>query len=141
MASQEAIKFLQKTPLFAQFSEKELAALFSTAKIREFDAGSTIVREGDPASIGFYLVLEGQVEVRKGQKTLAKLGVGDYFGEMALLSDAPRSADVLVTQKTKCLMITRWELRSIISSYPDVALKMMGELARRLTATNQALKE
>jgi CRP/FNR family transcriptional regulator len=141
MASSEAVKFLKKTPLFAQFSEKELEALFSTAKVREFDAGSTIVREGDPASIGFYLVLEGQVEVRKGQKTLAKLGIGDYFGEMALILDAPRSADVIAVQKTKCLMITRWELRSIISSYPDVALKMMGELARRLSATNQALKE
>ncbi len=141
MASSEAVKFLKKTPLFAQFSEKELEAPFSTAKVREFDAGSTIVREGDPAGIGFYLVLEGQVEVRKGQRTLAKLGAGDYFGEMALLTDAPRSADVVAVQKTKCLMITRWELRSIISSYPDVALKMMGELARRLSATNQALKE
>ena len=141
MASSEAVKFLKKTPLFGQFSEKELEALFSTAKVREFDAGSTIVREGDPASIGFYLILEGQVEVRKGQKTLAKLGAGDYFGEMALLTDAPRSADVVAVEKTKCLMIMRWELRSIISSYPDVALKMMGELARRLSATNQALKE
>jgi len=141
MVGSEAVKFLKKTPLFAQFSEKELEALFSTAKVREFGAGSTIVREGDPASIGFYLVLEGQVEVRKGQKALAKLGVGDYFGEMALILDAPRSADVIAVQKTKCLMITRWELRSIISSYPDVALKMLGELARRLSATNQALKE
>ncbi len=141
MVSQEAVKFLRKTPLFAHFSEKELEALFSTAKVREFDAGSTIVREGDPAGIGFYLVLDGHVEVRKGQKTLAKLGVGDYFGEMALLSEAPRSADVVAVQKTKCLMITRWELRSIISSYPDVALKMMAELARRLSATNQALTE
>jgi len=141
MATQEAVKFLKKTSLFGQFSEKELEALFSTAKVREFEAGSTIVREGDPASIGFYLVLEGQVEVRKGQKTLAKLGAGDYFGEMALLSDAPRSADVVAVEKTKCLMITRWELRSIISSYPEVALKMLGELARRLSATNQALKE
>nr|BAL58626.1 cyclic nucleotide-binding protein [Candidatus Acetothermum autotrophicum] len=141
MATQDAVKFLKKTPLFAQFSEKELEALFSTAKVREFEPGSTIVREGDPAGIGFYLILNGQVEVRKGPKTLAQLGPGDYFGEMALLSDAPRSADVVAVQKTKCLMITRWELRSIISSYPDVALKMMGELARRLSATNQALKE
>jgi CRP-like cAMP-binding protein len=141
MTTQEAVKFLKKTPLFAQFSEQELEALFSTAKVREFNPGSTIVREGDPASIGFYLILEGRVEVRKGQKVLAKLGVGDYFGEMALILDAPRSADVVATQKTKCLMITRWELRGIISSYPDVALKMMAELARRLSATNQALTE
>jgi CRP/FNR family cyclic AMP-dependent transcriptional regulator len=141
MATQEAVKFLKKTSLFGQFSEKELEMLFSTAKVREFDADSTIVREGDPASIGFYLILEGQVEVRKGQKTLAKLGAGDYFGEMALLLDAPRSADVVAVEKTKCLMITRWELRSIISSYPEVALKMLGELARRLSATNQSLKE
>jgi CRP-like cAMP-binding protein len=141
MVSPEAIRFLKKTPLFAQFTEKELEALFGTAKVRQFDAGSTIVREGDTTSIGFYLVLEGQVEVRKGQKTLAKLGVGDYFGEMALILDAPRSADVVATQQTKCLMITRWELRGMISTYPDMALKMMGELARRLGATSQALKE
>ncbi|MCS7197818.1 MAG: cyclic nucleotide-binding domain-containing protein [Candidatus Bipolaricaulota bacterium] len=141
MATQEAVKLLKKTSLFGQFSEKELEALFSTAKVREFESGSTIVREGDPAGVGFYLVLDGQVEVRKGQKVLAKLGPGDYFGEMALILEAPRSADVVAVQKTKCLMITRWELRSIISAYPDVALKMMAELARRLSATNQALSE
>ena len=141
MASAEVIKLLQKTPLFAQFSEKELDAVLRTAKQRVFDPGSTIVREGDPGGVGFYLITSGQVEVRKGKKAVLKLGAGEFFGEMALIDEAPRSADVVALEKTNCLMLTRWDLRGLIATYPDIALKMLTELARRLRATTQALSE
>jgi CRP-like cAMP-binding protein len=127
--------------LFGQFSEKELEAVLRTAKQRTFEAGSTIVHEGDAGGVGFYLITNGQVEVRKGKKALAKLGAGEFFGEMALIDEAPRSADVVALEKTSCLMLTRWDLRGLIGAHPDIAIKMMMELARRLRMTNQALSE
>ncbi len=137
----ETVKLLKKTPLFSQFSEEELAATLRTAKEREFAAGTTIVREGDTGGLGFYLILSGQVEVRKGGKSLAKWNTGDFFGEMSLLLDTPRTADVVALEKTRCVMITRWDLRALISTHPDMALKMQAELARRLLDTNKALSE
>ena len=141
MASPEIIKLLQRTPLFAQFTEKELDAVLRTAKQRAFEPGSTIVHEGDAGGVGFYLITSGQVEVRKGKKALAKFGTGEFFGEMSLIDEAPRSADVVALEKTNCLMLTRWDLRGLIGAHPDIAIKMLAELARRLRITNQALSE
>jgi CRP-like cAMP-binding protein len=141
MASKDAVKLLKKTPLFNQFTEDELEATLRTAKEREFNPGTTIVKEGDTGGLGFYLILEGQVEVRKGNKSLAKWGSGDFFGEMSLLLDTPRTADVVALEKTRCVMVTRWDLRALISTHPDMALKMQAELARRLLDTNKALSE
>lgn len=141
MASPEAVKFLKNTPLFAALSEAELEATLRTAKEREFPAGATIVREGDAGGVGFYLVLSGQVEVRKGQKSFGKFAGGYFFGEMSLLLDTPRTADVIALEKTRCIMLTRWELRALISTQPDLALKIQAELAKRLLNTNKALSE
>ncbi|MCS6936818.1 MAG: cyclic nucleotide-binding domain-containing protein [Candidatus Bipolaricaulota bacterium] len=141
MESAHVIQFLQRTPLFGAFSKEELEAIIKTSREREFSPGEVILREGDPSNLGFYLILSGQAEVRKGSKSLAKLKTGDFFGEMALLLDTPRTADVVALEKTRCLLLTRWALRSLISTYPDMALKIQAELARRLLNTNQALSE
>lgn len=141
MANPEVVGLLKQTPLFSEFTEKELKALLTTSKERDFDAGTTIVREGDVGNLGFYLVTDGQVEVKKGSKSLTKLGVGGFFGEMALMDEAPRSADVIAVENTKVVMLTRWDLKAIISTHPDIALKMMSELTRRLRETNRALSE
>lgn len=142
MANQETIRLLRGAPLFAGFSDRELQDVVKTAKVRQFPAGETIVKEGDTAKVGFYLVLNGRVEVRKGEKKLAELGPGEFFGEMALLvEDAPRSADVVAVEDTECLVLTRWDLRSLIQTHPDMALKMLGEMAHRLSTTHQALSE
>jgi len=138
---EETVKLLKEVPLFSHFSEKQLEAILKTAKEREFEPGTPIVREGEQSNLGFYLILDGQVEVRKGNQTLAKLGSGQFFGEMSLLDEQPRSADVVPTTKTKCLLLTRWDIKSLISTYPDIAMTMLEELARRLRETDKALSE
>lgn len=142
MARSEAVNFMRETPLFSRLSERELQALLRTSREKTFEAGSKIVREGETGGLGFYLILDGQVEVRKGNRSLAKLGAGEFFGEMALLQeDAPRSADVVALEETRCVMLTRWDLRGLIGAHPDIALKMLAALARRLSDTNKALSE
>ncbi len=134
--------FLKQTPLFSGFSDKEIASVLSTAKEREFAAGDSIISEGKEGGRGFYLVLSGKVEARRGETLLAQFGPGAYFGEMALLlEDTPRTADVVATEDTRCLAITQWDLRALIKVHPEMGVKMMAELARRLRDTDAALSD
>lgn len=135
------VELLKQTGLFSSCTDKELKSVMVTAKERSFDAGEVIIREGDPG-LGFYLLLEGTAEVRKAGKAVAELSEGDYFGEMALLlEDTPRTADVVATSKAKCLVITQWDLRALISTHPDIGMKIMNELATRLSGTEKALAD
>lgn len=134
-------RYLKDAPLFSGLSDRELRAVVSTAKERSFEAQSKIVEEGS-LGIGFYLILEGQVEVRRGGRVLARLGKGQFFGELALLQkDVPRSADVVALEESRCLVLPQWDLLALIKTHPEMGLKMLAELARRLQETDRALSE
>ncbi|MFQ5948174.1 MAG: cyclic nucleotide-binding domain-containing protein [Acidimicrobiia bacterium] len=138
----DAIAFLKERTLFSTLSEKELELVVAFAKQREFDAGSVIVEEAHPGAYGFYLILDGRVRVEKGGDLLRELGPGEYFGEVALiLRDTPRTADVIAVEPTTCLVMTRWDFRSLIGSHPEISAQIMEELARRLSRTDQALSD
>lgn len=137
----ETSKLLQGVPLFSRFSNRELEPILKSAKERDFEPGTPIVREGDQSNIGFYLILDGQVEVKQGERTLSKLGSGQFFGEMSVLDGEPRSADVIPTTRTKCLLLTNWDIKALVKTYPSIAMKIIAELSRRLRQTNMALTE
>ena len=135
-------EYLKRSSLFAGFSDRQIADVLATAKQRQFAAGDRIIRRGDEGGRGFYLIVEGRTEVRTGDTVLARFGPGDYFGEMALLlSDTPRTADVVAVEDTTCLVITQWDLRALLSAHPETGLAIMGELARRLADTDRTLRE
>lgn len=139
--AKETSKLLQGVPLFSRFSNRELEPILKSAKERDFEPGTPIVREGDQSNIGFYLILDGQVEVKQGERTLSKLGSGQFFGEMSVLDGEPRSADVIPTTRTKCLLLTNWDIKALVKTYPSIAMKIIAELSRRLRQTNMALTE
>ena len=141
MNEQEILSFIQRTPLFSDLDTKHIKSIVKTAKQQSYDAGTVILHEGD-IGMGFYLILEGQVDIKKGSKLLYKFGQGEFFGEVALFQEnSPRSADVIATIDTTCLLITRWDLRATVETHPEIALKFLAELSRRLNATTQALRE
>jgi CRP-like cAMP-binding protein len=134
--------FLKQTALFSGFSDKDLADILATARQRTFDPGAAIIKEGDQGATGFYLVLSGRAEVRKGATVLDTMGPGAYFGEMALLlENTARTADVVAVEPTSCLVMTRWDLKATLSRHPELGVKMMGELAKRLANTDRALSD
>ncbi len=133
---------LTEVPLFAGLKGKQIKSVASAfARERSYDSGEVIEKEGGSA-VAFYIVTNGSVEVRKGEKLVSKLGRGQFFGEMALIDKQPRSATVVAAQSgTKCLVMPVWNFRATVESDPKVAMGVMKELARRLRETTNALTE
>lgn len=131
---------LERVPIFSSLTKRERRRLARDSMERTYPAGSTVVNQGEKG-IGFYLLLDGHVEVRRKNRRLASLGPGHFFGEMALFADEPRSADVVATQPTRCLVLSRWEFWGFAMGQPRMLRSMLQEVARRLSNTNQALTE
>lgn len=132
------LKMLQNVPIFSGLNERQLRHLAKDSMGREFKVGDTVVKQGEKG-LGFYLLLDGHVEVRRKGRKLATLGPGHFFGEMALFDDQPRSADVVAVEPTRCLVLSKWEFWGVAMGEPRMLRGMLGEMARRLSNTDQAL--
>ncbi len=98
------------------------------------------MREGE-SGVGFYLIVGGSAEVRRDGRALTKLARGQFFGEMGLLDQQPRSADVVALEDTDCLVLSGPTFWSLVSTNPKIARALVQELARRLRETNKTLTE
>jgi CRP-like cAMP-binding protein len=137
---------VRRLPLFEGLSDERLAALASVAWLSTVPAGSAIIEEGEDVrddEEGLFLLVGGTVEVRKGAtdatdgRLLRTLGPGDFFGEMALIDAAPRSASVFATSEVQYLAISRWDFHRRVRSDPDIALRIMATLAQRLRSKEE----
>ena len=132
----DKVEMLKVSSIFAALSKKQLESIAATSRILSFSAGDAIIEEGEDRSIGFYVLGSGTAEVTKDGAVVATYGSGDYFGEIALLSDdTARTATVRATSDAEVLGLTKWDFRALVSSEPDIAVQVMGELARRLAET------
>ena len=136
------IELLRRVPILYGIEERSLKSLLSDASEETFPAGHAIVRDGSLLA-NLYIILEGRVEVRKKRTVIAKLGKGQFFGEMAFLNDQPtgRSADIVATEETRCLSIEGPVWYGFLRKNPDVAIEVIRTLARRLRETDWALSE
>ena len=96
------------------------------------DAGTVLAREGGTGN-EFVVVLEGEVEVRRGDEVVATLGPGDYVGEIALLDDRPRTATAVAKTSVVVEVISRPEFATLLADVPDVAAQIMATMAERLS--------
>ena len=132
----DKVEMLKVSPIFATLSKRQLESIAATSRILSFSAGDAIIEEGEERSIGFYVLASGAAEGTKDGAVVATYGSGDYFGEIALLSaDTARTATVTATSDAEVLGLTKWDFRALVSSEPDIAVQVMGELARRLAET------
>jgi len=137
VAEHEAAAMLSSVPFFASLDDKRRKALVNDGKELSYKAGDIIVGEG-ASGVGFYLVLDGKVEVRKGGRVIASLGKGEFFGEMSLIDDQPRSADVIAVAQTRCWALSSWAFNALVKANPDIALVMLKELVKRLRVANRS---
>lgn len=129
---------LGNVPFFSGLGAKLLKTIAQSGKEVSFKSGTMIVKQGG-MGVGFFLILDGQVEVQKGGKVLAKLSKGQFFGEMSLIDDQPRSADVVATQPTRCFGLTSWTFSGILKENPEMAMPILKEVVKRLrTAQSSA---
>jgi CRP/FNR family cyclic AMP-dependent transcriptional regulator len=135
--SEGVITMLEKNPLWAGLDRKDLKAILKVSNERNFETGDIILGRGE-GGVGFYLIMEGSVEVKSDGNILAKLGPGQFFGEMAILDNQPRSADVVAAEPSRCLIVSEWSFKALISDNPKIALSMLQEFARRLREANRS---
>jgi len=143
----ENIALLKKIDIFSNLSSYELAKIGKLLKSREFKEGEFVVKEGEVGD-SLFVIKKGTVRVAssagKGNKgVLALLGEGDHFGEIALLDNLPRSADVIANEASSLLEIRREELEGLLSAAGAIAIKIYKAFATslgvRLRETNENL--
>jgi CRP/FNR family transcriptional regulator, cyclic AMP receptor protein len=127
------VKSLRQAPLFEGLSKKELTELARRSEDMELDSGTVLCREGD---IGqeFFVIVEGEVEVKRKGKHLGTRGAGDFIGEIALLEDIERTATVTAKTPVRVFVLTRPTFQHLVNEHPAVENKVMRTLARRLAA-------
>jgi CRP/FNR family transcriptional regulator, cyclic AMP receptor protein len=128
---------LSQVPIFSDCSPKDLAAVVRGLKEVNHKSGTVIATEGDPG-IGLFVIAEGSAKVSVGGKTKAKLGPGDFFGEIALLDGGPRTATVTAETDVKLYGLTEWAFRGLLQEHPAVAVKTLQAMAGRLRQVTKA---
>ena len=136
MAQQDATTRLAQVPIFSECTKRELTIIGRAAKEVSHREGTVIAREGE-RGVGLFLILEGQCNVTIGGKTKAKLGPGDFFGEVALLDGGPRTATVTALTPVRLVGITGWVFRGLLMEHPTIALKTLEAVAGRLRAVSK----
>jgi CRP-like cAMP-binding protein len=134
------VKMLATAPIFAPLGEKILTRIVKDAKKRAFAPGEKLVSKGEKG-MSFFLILRGSAEVRGDGKVLATLAPPQFFGEMALLDEQPRSADVVATSPGSCLVVSKWEFWGFLANEPDTIRILFQETVRRLRAPGKGFTE
>lgn len=126
------IELLKRVPLFAGCSKSELRELAKSADELDIREGTVLTREG---RVGreFFVLIDGTARVTKAGKKIADLGAGDWFGEIALITNSPRTATVTATSPGDVLVITDRRFHSVVETMPSIALKVLATVGDRLT--------
>lgn len=134
---------LKRVPLFSDLADGELARFSDVIREREYPKNSVILFEDDPGD-ALYIVSTGQVKVvligEDGREViLSVLGDGDFFGEMSLIDDEPRSAHVIAMKDSQLLVLRRDDFQSRLQETPTIALKLLKVLVQRLRRADEKI--
>jgi CRP/FNR family transcriptional regulator, cyclic AMP receptor protein len=127
------IELIKKVPLFAPLGKAQLAQLASIADEVDLPQGRVLTSEGERGR-EFFVLLDGEAEVRRNGRKVASVGQGDFFGELALVCDRPRTATVTATTPVRVLVIKDTDFRSTLLRTPQIALRVLQAVAERLPA-------
>jgi Cyclic nucleotide-binding domain len=122
---------LNAVPMFSGLSQRRLRRLVTASVTREYRAGETIVEAGSQRS-DLYVILEGRVRVRRARRIVAHMRSGEVFGEISLLDNGPRTADVIAEAPTRCVRLAGADFRSALQDDPRLALAVLEHTGRRL---------
>ena len=125
---------LGRCPFFQNLSRNELIALAKLTEDLEVGEGKVLTREGESGS-EFFVIVDGEVSVTKDGQEIRTLASGDFFGEIALLEDTPRTATVIAKTPLRFFVLTRQAFRSMLAHQPELEQKVLSALEERVRAT------
>jgi CRP/FNR family cyclic AMP-dependent transcriptional regulator len=123
-------------PLFGGVGPQDLAAIGERALEVDFPTDHVIARQGEIGT-GLFVVIEGAVRVVRDGQELARLGAGDFFGEMSVIDGLPRVAQVVTVEPTRCLALASWEFERLVIDHPTIGLAILRGLSARLRAKTE----
>lgn len=134
----EIEKFLQKVTLFQGLKNNQKERLAKRFVERNYKAGDKIVTQGLGGE-GFFILVTGHADAFRTKADGAEVkvnsfGPADFFGELALLDDGVRTASVIASEPTQCLVLTRWDFLVLLKEDPDMAISILEEVAHRFRA-------
>ena len=144
MAHDENKAFLRRVPLFSGLTEQQLDALAAGSARRSYPKGRTIVSEGEPSQ-SMYILLAGRAKVQRSDSEgkeviLAVLGSGEFFGEMSLIDDSPRSASVITLESCEFMAVSKDAFKTMLQQSPEVSMAVMRGLVRRLREADKKIE-
>ena len=126
---------LGRCPFFAGLSRNELLEVAKVTEDLEVEEGKALTREGQSGS-EFFVIVDGEVAVTKDGTEIRTLGPGDFFGEIALLEDTPRTATVIAKTPLRFFVLTRQAFRSLLAHQPELEEKVTKALEERLRGSS-----
>lgn len=138
LTNQDKANALAGVPLFAGISAESMERLVAVAGEQEFAPGQFIVRQGQVGT-GVYVILSGSVRVLRGSDELARLGPGDFFGELSVIDQKPRYASVEAAEQTEVLALASWDLLALLEKDPHLGLNMIKGLVARIRQIDEQL--
>ncbi len=141
--SEDTAQLLRRVPVFSTLGDDELARVIEVTVPRRFDPGEIVFREGDESDT-CYVVRAGHARAIREHSdgrsiTLATFGPGDIFGELAMFDNEKRSATIEAIGRTEVIAILGGDMRRLLRQHPDIGVKLIGALGRRLRETNERL--
>lgn len=123
---------LKKVPLFAGLDKHDLEVIASSMRERRYKAGDIVTKEG-AGGVGFFVVEEGEAEVSVAGETKPwTVGPGDYFGEIALINESPRTATLTAKTDMLCYGMTAWDFRPLVETNSAIAWKLLSAMAEKM---------
>lgn len=134
----DKIDDLKKVPLFSALNRRHLDMIARNADVLKRGEGAVLARQG-ARGLEFLLIVEGSARVEKDGKVIARLGAGDFFGEMSLLDGQPRSATVVADSPVLLLVVHASSFSRLLDTVPGLSKKVMATLCERLRAADETL--
>ena len=134
--AQEVVNLLEHVPIFQGLDHRELERIANSMKERTFRAGDTVTTEG-AGGVGFFVIEGGEAKVSVGGEERRRLGPGDYFGEVALLTDSPRTATIVADTDLHCYGMTSWDFKPLVETHGSIAWKLLQAMAKNYQSPSQ----
>jgi CRP/FNR family transcriptional regulator, cyclic AMP receptor protein len=132
----EAADLLKRVPLFSDLEDRELQQIANSMKQRRFSPGQQIAVEGQ-SGVGFFVIEDGQAKVTVGGDEVRTLGPGDYFGEVALITQGARTATVTADSDLTTWGMTFWDFRPLVEDTPSIAWKLLQSAVKQYDQSAQ----